>query len=169
MSLDDFVTISDTRIPTPAEFVRFVEGQGWLIRVTPDGRAALGVKDKTDPVAIATAKMLSREPWRSEVIRVVAPPNKSSATDTPPPPKPTDRPQGVAVCEDHALLRAGTCKAKSDGFLAWSHYRQGWWYWFEETLIPNNGLNVNSFRVFTTDAVGYAGRKRFESMFEEAA
>lgn len=70
MTLDQFTAVlKSRRIPTPPEFVAFVAGQGWRIEVDDTG-AFLRAKVK-DRAALLTAKMLSREPWRTNVLRLV--------------------------------------------------------------------------------------------------
>ncbi len=70
MTLDDFLAVLKARrIPTPNEFVAFVAAQGWRIEVDDTG-AFLRAKVK-DRAALVTAKMLSREPWRTNVLRLV--------------------------------------------------------------------------------------------------
>ena len=70
MTLDDFARITSERIPTPREFVSFAESQGWSITVTGD-RAALHVRDRNDPLAVSLARMLGREPYRTNVLAEV--------------------------------------------------------------------------------------------------
>lgn len=69
MTLEEFSTVTRTRIPTPQEFVDFVQGQGWKIN-HQDGRASLRAP-RSDAVAVMTAKMLSREPYRTNVLAEV--------------------------------------------------------------------------------------------------
>ncbi len=68
MTLQDFGSIIHQRIPTPSEFVAVVRGQGWDIAVRADGKAFLKVKSAADPLAVALAKMLGREPYRTNVL-----------------------------------------------------------------------------------------------------
>lgn len=70
MTLTEFGAVVRQRIPTPAEFVAVVRGQKWSIEKYPDGRAAIRA-DKKDPLAVALAKMLSREPYRTNVLKIV--------------------------------------------------------------------------------------------------
>lgn len=53
---------------------------GWTIQAFPDGKASLRLPDATDPVAHKIAKMLRREPWRSEVLKLA---NESTVAATP--------------------------------------------------------------------------------------
>lgn len=77
MTLDDFAGITAGRIPTANEFVQFVTGQGW--KIATNGQAAsLRVRDTADPVALATARMLSREPYRSNVLALIVGGGKAS-------------------------------------------------------------------------------------------
>lgn len=69
MTLDEFAAVSEVRIPTPAEFVAFVAGQGW--RIDTDGTRATLKAPASDPMAVATARMLGREPYRTNVLAVV--------------------------------------------------------------------------------------------------
>lgn len=71
MTLDQFTAIAQTRIPTPQEFVSFAEGQAWSIVTKQNGQAALRVPDQSDPLARALAKMMSREPYRTNVLQVI--------------------------------------------------------------------------------------------------
>ena len=71
MNIDQFHAITQTRIPTPQEFIQFANGQHWRIVVNEDGKAALRVQDRDDPLAHALAKMMAREPYRTNVLNVV--------------------------------------------------------------------------------------------------
>ncbi len=73
MTIDQFATATAERIPTPAEFVAFAREQGWTIAVN-GAEASLRVPDKTDPLAVAFARMLSREPYRTNVLAVLQEP-----------------------------------------------------------------------------------------------
>jgi hypothetical protein len=68
MTLEQFTALTRTRIPTPEEFLSFVNSQRWEIRLK-DGRPALRVPDRSDPVAVALARMLAREPYRTNVLK----------------------------------------------------------------------------------------------------
>ena len=72
MDLQTFGRIVRERIPSPTEFVAVVKGQGWQIAKKADGSAALVVKDKADQLARALARMLSREPYRTNVLLLVS-------------------------------------------------------------------------------------------------
>lgn len=71
MKLDAFVAILETRIPTPQEFVAFAHAQGWKFTVSGTN-AGLVVPDRTDPFALSFAKTLSREPYRTNVLKHLA-------------------------------------------------------------------------------------------------
>lgn len=79
MTLDKFSEISATRIPTPEEFIAFAESQDWRIVVMDDNRAALKVKNKNDELAQAFARMMAREPYRTNVLNVVRENDKQPA------------------------------------------------------------------------------------------
>jgi hypothetical protein len=66
MTLDEFHALTRDRIPTPGEFVAFARHQGWGFKVNGD-KAAL-VADKDDPLAVTLARMLGREPYRTNVL-----------------------------------------------------------------------------------------------------
>jgi hypothetical protein len=70
MTLEEFAAVARARIPTPAEFLAFVRGRGWRIGVK-DGRGAIWA-NPADPLVQRTAKMLGREPWRTEVLKLLA-------------------------------------------------------------------------------------------------
>lgn len=66
MTLDTFCEVLAVRIPTPAEFIDFAEGQGWRVGAK-DGRGFLKAPP-SDEMAVALAKMLAREPYRTNVL-----------------------------------------------------------------------------------------------------
>lgn len=68
MTLDDFHNLTRERIPTAEEFFAFVRSQGWSIRKTETAAALRATP--TDPVALALAKMLRREPYRTNVLEL---------------------------------------------------------------------------------------------------
>lgn len=72
IALVDFRDKCRERIPTAEEFLAFVESQGWRVAELPDGRPALKVHDKTSRLAQGLAKMLAREPYRSNVLAEMA-------------------------------------------------------------------------------------------------
>jgi hypothetical protein len=92
MTLDQFAAITAERIPTPPEFVAFATEQGWTFSVDGE-RASLRVPDGADPMARAFAKMLSREPYRTNVLDAL------NAT-TP------------AEPDEHPPIVCGTCRAE---------------------------------------------------------
>lgn len=69
MNIDMMASILETRVPTAIEFHEFVKSQGWNIRIRDDGKAAL-VANAEDPVAVKLAKMMGREPWRTEILKI---------------------------------------------------------------------------------------------------
>lgn len=79
MTLDEFAAVSERRIPTPKEFIGFVRGQGWDFRIDGDRACITRVKTPDVPVAQATAAMLRREPYRTNVLRelLAEPPRES--------------------------------------------------------------------------------------------
>mgnify|MGYP000853980895 CR=1 FL=1 len=68
MTLDQMADTLSERVPTAAEFIAFTKAQNWQIRKREDGTASLIVPSASDVVAVALAKMLKREPWRSQVL-----------------------------------------------------------------------------------------------------
>lgn len=90
MTIQEFFEITDQRIPTPTEFVEFAESQQWKFRVNNDGASLLA--DKTDPVAVAFARMLSREPYRTNVLKLLAARGVSTAVSA-------DRPRPLPVAK----------------------------------------------------------------------
>lgn len=70
MTILDFHGIAAERIPTAKEMVSFAVGQGWKI-VDNGEKAALRVPNATDPLAVKFAKLLSREPYRTNVLEEV--------------------------------------------------------------------------------------------------
>lgn len=95
MNLDQFAEVAKSRIPTAGEFLDLAESMGWRVVAHEDGRAALRVPDATDPLALALARMLRREPYRTNVVAEVRtrqspppraePPASSAPAPAPPP------------------------------------------------------------------------------------
>lgn len=103
MTVDDFAELTHHRIPTPAEFLAFVRSQdGWRVRVKPDGSAALSVPNTKDPLAVSFARMLGREPWRTEVLKLVAgldaPPGPPAGNAPAPAPATTEGRETCPLC-----------------------------------------------------------------------
>jgi hypothetical protein len=121
-------------IPTPAEFLAIVRGLGWRVKVGGDRSAALAAPS-TDPLARKLARMLSREPYRTNVLAVIGdggpwaaePPPAEPRPDTiatpagpepdpgPPPPEgpPAGEPSPLAGTADrwgNQILRRGTAR-----------------------------------------------------------
>lgn len=69
MTLDQMHTVVQERIPTASEFLDFVEASGWQVAVKDDGKAALRAP-ADDRMALALARMLGREPYRTNVLQV---------------------------------------------------------------------------------------------------
>lgn len=68
MNLDQFCEVCRSRIPTPAEFVAFVQGQRWGFAVDGEKASLVGVPPADMDFAKAVAKMLGREPYRTNVL-----------------------------------------------------------------------------------------------------
>lgn len=165
MTLEEFAAITAERIPTPEEFVAFAEGQKWGFKV--NGKAAL-LANPNDPLAVATARMLGREPYRSNVLEFLA--RRSGRIVA----READNPENVLRVEtptDLASLprdpaglvtRSGVCTAKKPlpGTPAGKALP------FEECSHAERKGHVY-YRVFTgTDYKSYPP-ERFREMFEE--
>lgn len=66
MNVMELHAVACERIPTPREMIQFIESQGWSVTVR-DGRGSLKAP-KADPVAVGLAKLMSREPYRTNII-----------------------------------------------------------------------------------------------------
>ncbi len=107
MTLDDFYTLTQGRIPTATEFLAFVRSMGWSVRKTATSAALRA--PTSNPVAIALAKMLSREPYRTKVLDLLAHPGVATdAPDTGAPETPGE-PGGPAMTESLACRACGVC------------------------------------------------------------
>lgn len=110
LTIDQFAEVLNSRIPTPAEFIGFARGMGWRFRA--GDRPAL-IADLADPLAHGMARMLSREPYRTNVLAELAkePPAVPAVCrpSTPARPVPT-------VNEDGSVYhRCRTCGAAASG------------------------------------------------------
>ncbi len=104
MTINEFSAITEQRIPTPAELVEFAESQRWSFQVTKESAALLA--NKRDPLVIAFARMLSREPYRTNVLKLLA--NRGLAAEDSPQPKPKPLPV-VAPLADSAPVICRLC------------------------------------------------------------
>lgn len=68
MTLDQFFSVMNERVPTSEEFANFIHAQGWKVGVKPDGSGYLQANRSGDELAIGVAKMLSRQPYRSRMV-----------------------------------------------------------------------------------------------------
>lgn len=120
MTFDQFCDLSRTRIPTPKEFVAFVESQGWKVVVKDDKRASLRVKGKADRLALALAKMLGREPFRTNVLKAVMgewrqEPEPAQAAPEPVAPAPVPPPEKEPASGREWLWRFGHRHTEREG------------------------------------------------------
>jgi hypothetical protein len=117
VTIEEFAGISAARIPTPAEFVAFAVGQGYGFRVAGD-KAAI-VADRNDPVAVALARMLGREPYRTNVLKLLAEADSPANVERPAPPERAAEPEAFHcdTCEAtvyDAEAAARTCNMAGD-------------------------------------------------------
>ena len=66
MNVVELHAVASERIPTPREMIQFIESQGWSVTVR-EGRGSLKAP-KADAVAVGLAKLMSREPYRTNII-----------------------------------------------------------------------------------------------------
>lgn len=69
MNLESFRQTSRQRIPTPTEFIALLEHLGWHIVYGEDGSPRIRCQSRQDPLAQALARMLHREPYRTNVLK----------------------------------------------------------------------------------------------------
>lgn len=94
MSIDEFAVVAKGRIPTPQEFVDLTEGLGWSFVVKGDGAAALKAP-QGDRLAIALARMLGRQPYRTNVLALLG----SRPQDNKPAERAPDRKRRVVLLD----------------------------------------------------------------------
>jgi len=82
MTIDDFDSVLADRIPQPAELVGFVRGLGWEISLAGDSAKLARVPPGDVPVALATAAVLRREPYRTGVLELL---RAEPVRESPPP------------------------------------------------------------------------------------
>ena len=92
MSIDDFLAATAERMPTAAELVGLCRSLGWRL-----GKGVIAGAATGDPLAKAVANFVRREPWRSEVLTLVA----ESPDPKPPAPLPADRAAGLTAADPH--------------------------------------------------------------------
>lgn len=68
MKIEEFLELSERRLPNSAEFVALADDLGIKVARDGQGRPVLVPPAGQRELAIAMAKLLKREPWRSEVL-----------------------------------------------------------------------------------------------------
>jgi hypothetical protein len=137
ISIRSFRDLCLERIPTAREFLGFVESQGWRIAIREDGTPVLKVPDRNDPLVQAMARMLAREPYRTNVLAEVAARRQPLRFPTPPP-------QPPAAVTSYSpprewLWRTGYVEGEEPGDPTWNQpdrHKQtsGWWRFRGERL-----------------------------------
>lgn len=125
------------RIPTADEFVNFVEKVGWRVVCRDDGTASLRVPDRSDPVALAMARMLAREPYRTNVLAEAMRRWKQAEAPNPAAgPTPAESPAQKSAHPDWAarewLWRTGLVESEAEGDPTWGdqgrHKQTAFWW-----------------------------------------
>lgn len=124
MTLKEFGTVIKQRIPTPDEFVAVVNGQGWRIAIQTEGKASLIVPNSKDRLAVAFARMLSREPYRTNVLRVVS---RQPTTAPKEEPKKTAKEEPTRIEQQCKGFTALIGRLKTP-----THISCGAWFWMKE-------------------------------------
>lgn len=69
MTLDEFLSLTQSRLPTADELVALCDGLGIRFGRTPDGKPCLKVGNGTNKAAAdLVARLLRREPWRAAAL-----------------------------------------------------------------------------------------------------
>lgn len=71
MSIDNYLTATAERLPTASELMSVAAEIGVRFELV-DGKPQMRTADKNDPVVLGLAKVLRKEPWRSEVVAIIA-------------------------------------------------------------------------------------------------
>lgn len=130
MTLEDFVT--GQRIPSATEFVALAEICGYTPRIRDDGIPVLR-GDASNPLGPKLAKMLSREPYRTNVLEVLKsrrmagplaeadrPENTVKIQPAPPPPVPPAAQPAAELSRDELLGKLALAEeATRKGFFAY--------------------------------------------------
>lgn len=124
MTLTEFGIVIRQRIPTPDEFIAVANGQGWRIVVQTDGKASLRVPNAKDKLAIAFARMLSREPYRTNVLKAAASREQTTSKQQDLPPKKDEPPRVEQQCHGFTVP-IGRLKTPT-------HVPCGAWFWVKE-------------------------------------
>lgn len=69
MTISEFLRRTETRLPNPQELIALCEECGINFGFGADGKPVLKVFDGNKQVGELVAKLIRREPWRSEIIR----------------------------------------------------------------------------------------------------
>lgn len=96
----EFLVATRDEPPTASMLFDMVRGMGWTIEAKPDGTASIRLKDATDPIAHRVAKMLKKEPWRTEVLKIAARPDR----------KPEAIPEMCPRCGSTVYIGSGTTR-----------------------------------------------------------
>lgn len=90
MNLEEFLTATAVRLPTAGEIVAVCDELGLRFAVGKDGKPVFRVKKDNKDVAVLMARLLQREPWRSQVFQAKA--LVPATTESTAAPEPTPEP-----------------------------------------------------------------------------
>lgn len=68
VTIDQFLYATSERLPSPTEFIALCDECGIGFKYDAQGQPSLVVKEFNKEVGILVAKLIKREPWRSEII-----------------------------------------------------------------------------------------------------
>lgn len=90
MNLDAFLNTTESRLPTAEEFIALCDEVGISFAYGAEGQPVLKANGDNRDVAALVAKLIGREPWRSQVIATRLP--------TPVAPEATKEPEPAKCC-----------------------------------------------------------------------
>lgn len=88
MNLEEFLAATAARLPTAGEIVAACDELGLRFAVGKDGKPVFRVKKDNKDVAVLMARLLQREPWRSQVFQAKALVPATAETPSAPEPAP---------------------------------------------------------------------------------
>lgn len=86
MNLDAFLNTTESRLPTAEEFIALCDEFGIEFDRRADGTPVLRPSNGNSDVAVLVAKLIGREPWRSQVIATRLPKPTAPEQDKEPEP-----------------------------------------------------------------------------------
>src|SRR5262245_21618440 len=145
MKLDEFLGTTSTRLPTSQEIMAVCDEMGIRFANGKDGKPALKVKRVDKEVAVLMARLLRREPWRSQVIqaRALVPIDEQRAEPPASASRDADEPEPPPDARFHFADERGRPCDNGNAVFMWCWEGGSRWYYASDNPPPAGARSCN--------------------------